>query len=143
MTEMDLIIRPYESIGSVKFGMTVEEVRAILGGRFQYFMKSPSSAMPTDAFEEKGIHVYYKEPGLCEAVEVTSPASPVFKGRPLIGRPFDELRNWFEEMDEEIMVDESGLTSLALGIGLYSPYASDSPQEPVEAVIVFEKGYYD
>ncbi|MET3696526.1 hypothetical protein ABID53_000845 [Bacillus oleivorans] len=38
-----------------------------------------------------------------------------------------------------------GVTSLKLGIGLYAPnyFMEESPNELVEAVIVFRRGYYD
>ncbi|MBW4630872.1 MAG: hypothetical protein KME30_02880 [Iphinoe sp. HA4291-MV1] len=143
---MNLIIEPYKGIGAIKLGMTTEEVRDILvssGGKLETFMKTPTSEMPTDCFDNLGIHVSYKKPGICEAVELFEPAEPVFMGKTLLEIKFSELEQWFQEIDDEVEIDDTGLISYKFGIGLYSPYASEDPEESVEAVIVFEYGYYD
>jgi len=140
---MDLLIRPYEGIGPVTLGMDRAEVRSVLGGAVRSFKKSPDSKAPTDAFDEQGLHVYYDDAGRAEAIEVASPATPILEGRALIGRPFEELRHWLEQMDPEIQVDDAGLTAPSLGIGLYAPAATASPSDPIEGVIVFKRGYYD
>lgn len=138
---MLLPIEPYVGIGPVKLGMSVSEVRGVLKGEVDSYMKSDSDALPSDAFDSVGVHVYYKPPGVCEAVEVASPAVPIFRGRPLLDRHFDEVRKWFEEMDGAVELDESGLTSYKFGIGLYAPGAN-AAGSVVETVIVFERGYY-
>ncbi|HYP52823.1 MAG TPA: hypothetical protein VEQ42_04750 [Pyrinomonadaceae bacterium] len=135
-------IRPHEGVGPVRFGMTREEVRAALALPVESFRKSPADEMLTDAFDAAGLHVYYKKPGLCEAVEMAAPAEPVLEGRELLGRPFGESRRWFESQDESAEADESGLTSFGYGVGLYAPEAESNPAAPPEGVIVFEKGYY-
>ena len=139
---MDLLIRPYEGIGPLSFGMDSGTVRSVLGGTVRSFKKTPDAKVPTDAFDGHGIHVYDDDAGRCEAVEVASPATPILQDQPLIGRPFKELRHLLEQIDPKTEVDETGLTAPSLGIGLFAPFASDSPGEPVEGVIVFKKGYY-
>lgn len=136
-------IRPYEGVGSVSFGMSRSEVRRKLESSVEAFRKSSLSKTDADAFDALGIHVHYKESDDCEAVELASPSEPLFQGRQLVGKPFDELRDWLASLDENLEVDESGLTSYKHGIGLFAPFAADSPSEPVESVIVFEKGYFD
>lgn len=61
---MNLDIKPYIEVGPIHFGMTVDEVRRSIASVPKAFFKGPDSKMPTDAFREFGIHVYYKEPGL-------------------------------------------------------------------------------
>jgi hypothetical protein len=138
-----LPITPYEGIGPIKLGMSRKEVRDILGGDFRSFKKTPYDEVTTDFFDEMGVHVHYKKEEVCEAVEVASPSLPTFQNKPLLGRPFGELRDWFVSIDAGAEIDESGLTSYQLGIGLYAPSAIDDADEPVEGVIVFERGYYD
>jgi hypothetical protein len=46
-------------------------------------------------------------------------------------------------MDDGLEVDNTGLTSFKFGFGLYAPSCEESPSDSVEAVIAFEKGYYD
>lgn len=136
-------IKPYIGVGSIEFGMTESEVRSVIGGEFCQFKKTPASEMLTDAFSDKGIHVYYKKPGICEAVEFGNPAEPTFMGNKLIGIPFKEVKKLFEKLDDTIEVDETGFTSYKFGVGVFVPTLKKSKNEPIQGVIVFEKGYYD
>jgi hypothetical protein len=123
--------------------MPPEQVRSTLGKDFQTFQKTPAAPMPTDAFDQVGIHVFYKATGHCEAIELFPPADPIFQGKSMIGQPFSAIRDWFQSLDSDLELDETGLISKKLGIGLYAPFAEDAPEEPIESVIIFEEGYYD
>jgi len=140
---MNLPILSYEGVGPIKFGMTQDEVRIAVGTEYKSFVKSPYSKMPTDNFVGKGIHVYYKPSGFCEAVEMFSPANPTFRGYRLMGLPFSGLLDYFKKEDTQIKIDSLGLTSDLLGIGLYVPDLDESDESAIKGVIVFEKGYYD
>jgi hypothetical protein len=140
--DLKLEIEPYRGIANLRFGMVPDQIHEILGGKVQTFQKVPNE-YPTDNFDELGIHVFYKQPGVCEAIELASPANPTFQDKELIGKPFSELRNWMQTIDPTVEIDEAGLTSHQFGIGFYAPFAVESPDDPVEAVIVFAKGYYD
>jgi hypothetical protein len=140
---MKLEIQPYVGVGPIKFGMTIDEVRKVTGEKPKPFRKTPDDVIPTDAFDELGLHIFYKEPGICEAVEMALAADPTFQGQHLIERSFSQILSWLQTIDDAIKVDESGLTSFKFGIGVYAPEAAEQPDAPVEAVIVFEKGYYE
>jgi hypothetical protein len=140
---MDLIIRPYIGIGNITFGMTVEEVRHCIAAPVKSFLKHPTDAIPTDTFEGLGIYVEYKNPGICQVVELAKPANPIWRGQSFLNLSFAAARHWFEQIDPELEVDDTGLTSYQFGIGLYAPNHRESPEENVEGVIVFEKGYYE
>lgn len=99
--------------------------------------------MFADVFIDKGVHVYYKKSGVCEAVEFGSPAEPMFMENKLIGLPFKEVRKIFEKLDDSLEIDETGFTSYKFGIGVFVPKLKKSRSEPIQGVIVFEKGYYD
>ena len=139
---MKLPIHPYSGIGPLQFGMSVDEVRRILGDTPKPFTKTKKSSTSIDAFPRLGIHVYYKESGACNAIELMEPAEPSFNGELLTGKPFNKIRALFEAGDKTLKVDESGFTSLECGIGIYCPAARDDSHAPVEGVIIFEKGYY-
>ncbi|HEY9664259.1 MAG TPA: hypothetical protein V6C65_37930 [Allocoleopsis sp.] len=141
--DVKLEIHPYEGIAGIKFGMTPIQVRQILGEPDRTFKKTPADALETDAFDTAGMYIFYKLPGTCEAIELASPANPTFQGKTLISQPFSHLREWFQSIDPTTEIDETGLTSHQLGIGLYAPFAIESPHEAVEGVIVFEQGYYE
>lgn len=140
---MDFPIRPYKGVGPIDFGMTPDEVRRALKAKVRSFLKTPKSVMPTDAFEKLGIYVYYKRPGHYEAVEFAGPASPTLEGKQLLGRPYTQVLNDLKELDSNLKFDDAGFRSEKFGVGIYAPYANDEPDEPVEGVIVFERGYYD
>ena len=123
--------------------MSVDEVRSAMNSRVEPFMKSSSSEMATDDFVDAGMHVHYRPPGVCEAVEVFPPANPIFQGHKLVLVRFSEALSYFQQIDPAVEVLDDGLTSRLFGIGLYAPAKEDVPDALVESVIVFEEGYYD
>ncbi|HXB57972.1 MAG TPA: hypothetical protein VNU95_00295 [Candidatus Acidoferrales bacterium] len=139
---MQLEIEPYVGIGPIKFGMTIDEVRNFIKDPPKSFLKGPASTIPTDAFDGLGLHVFYKKPGVCNAVEMFLPASPTFQGQRLIKRSFNESLSWLQNMDDAVKVDQCGATSFKFGIGLYAPEIKEDDSAPIEAVIVFERDYY-
>src|SRR5579883_1921988 len=94
--DLKLEIEPYQGLAGIQFGMTPEEVRQVLGNTVRTFRKSPSDALETDYFDALGIQVFYKQPGVCDAIELAAPAKPTLKGKDLLGKPFSELCNWFQ-----------------------------------------------
>ena len=138
-----MTIDPHFGIGNIRFGMTVADVRRVVGSPFTSFRKTPTSTFPTDAFDDLGIHVFYKPPGICEAVEIASPGEANFEGQQMIGTRFSDIERLLHARDPNLETDETGLTSHALGIGIFAPEISDNPNASIEAVIVFEQGYFD
>lgn len=136
-------IVPHVSVGPIKLGMTRGEVRHALNVPVEEYRKTQWSNLPSDAFDSLGIHVAYRLPDVCAFVECFGPVSPMFRGETFLGRPFDEVRRWFEEIDPAVFVDGTGLISRAFGIAIYAPAAIKEPHEPVEGVGIFEDGYYD
>ena len=136
-------ILSYIGVGDIRFGMSVDEVRSAINSEATPFLKTPQSIMPTDSFHGDSIHVFYKKPGICEAVEFYKPANPTLMGQEFVGRSFSEVKKWLEHQDSNIEIDDCGLTSFKLGIGLYVPDIDEREEALVESLIVFEKGYYD
>ena len=134
-------IKSYKGVGQLKLGMKRERIRSLLG-KFTSFMKAPTDKIPTDAFDDDGIHIYYQKPDKCEAIELFQPASPTFRGRRLIGRPYKEVKHWIVTIDPNLREDGAGFVSETLGFGVYSSSAVKEPENPIESVIVFRRGYY-
>ncbi len=65
---MDFIIGPYIGINNIKFGMKRAEVRKALNLMPREFFKISDSDVPTDAYDEIGIHVYYDKSDICEVI---------------------------------------------------------------------------
>jgi hypothetical protein len=139
---MNYEIKPYVGVEPIKFGMPSDEVRKVLHKDVEPVDKS-SSEIPTDFFPQLGIFVYYKPPGICEAVEFGGPASPTFDGQHLLGRSYSEMERWLRGLDPDVMLLDAGLRSKKFGVGLYAPSAKKEPDLPVEGVIGFEAGFYE
>lgn len=139
---MDMSIKPYEGVGPVRFGMSVDEVRRTVGKRVETYKKAEAlfpDAHPVDAFDEVGMHVFYKPLGRCEAIMLFPPAAPTFHNESLLDKRFTELLTWFTSMDEDVEQDDVGFISFKFGISI-----TESPEGLIEAVLVFdEPGYYE
>lgn len=138
---MELLIESFKGVGQIKFGMTRTEVRSVIKSNVQEFKKTPTSETLTDAFDF--CHVYYKQDDTCEAIELFEPAIPIFQNEKLIGSQFKEVKKLFHQLDKDVEIDETGLTSYNCGIALFVPSLSRSGKEKVEGVFVFKQGYYD
>lgn len=139
-------IVPNIGVGPIKFGMTREEVRAAIGADATPFRRAVINTMEQplqDSFRDLGIFVEYNPLGKCVAVEFGGPAAPSFQGETFLGQPYSRVREWFRTKDSAVEEDDSGLTSLALGIGIYTPNARANPDRLVEGVIAFKDGYYE
>ena len=138
----DYEIRPNEGVGPIRFGMTVDEVRRVLGAPDAVFRKSRSASFTTDDFNRLGFHVYYSSGGVCNAVEFFPPGNPVLGGHAFLGKPFSSVRDALLMLDPQATSDHAGTKSLSIGVGVYAPHALKSPEHPVEGVIVFAKDHY-
>jgi len=131
-------IKPYESAGSIRFGMTSDDVRALLqAGRVH-----ESRPVLCDTFETLGMRIHYRLPDSVEAIEFRAPACPVFDGRTLLQQRYGDVEPWLRSMDPGVKLDHSGLTSDRFGIRLYASSARNNPDARVEVVTVFERAYY-
>ena len=139
---MSFLISTFFGAGSINFGMSPSEVRALLGGNFKSFKKTSNAEYPCDYYESLGIFVYYKLPGIVEALEFAEPADPVFNGRSLLKLSFEDLKSMLLDMDKNLEIESDSLISYKLGIGVYAPDADEDASLPVESVIAFEDGYY-
>jgi hypothetical protein len=140
---MDLVINPYIGIGNLKLGMTQSQIRNTLNSSFESFTRNQFSEMPEDHFQELGIFVEYKLPGICNAMELVKPLNPIWRGKQLLNTTFFELDRWFVEVDSERELNDTGFTSYQYGIGVYAPNYEEEPTCLPESIIVFSKGYYD
>jgi hypothetical protein len=140
---MELPIVPFDSIGFVEFGASPDTVKASTNYLSESFMKTPMSEMPTDAFDEIGIHIYYSS-GKCDAVECFAPARPIFQGRQILGQPYEEIKKWLESIDPHIVFDGSEIQARSFGISV-SPGFSEivGVNSVVEIVLVVDRGYFD
>ncbi|MFF2092525.1 hypothetical protein [Paenibacillus sp. NPDC058174] len=138
---LNLLIDSLIGVGPIKFGMTKKEIRSVISSDVKEFKKTPTSETLTDVFDF--CHVYYKQDDTCEAIELFEPAIPIFNNEKLIGVSFKEVKKLFLQLDKDVEIEETGLTSIKYGVALFVPSLSRSEKEPVEGVFLFEQGYYD
>lgn len=135
-------IIPHVGVGPIRFGMTIEDVRALFQDKPRSFKKSEDSRWETDAYFGC-VHVFYRTPGMCTAVEMYRPASPFVGDRFFVGVPFGEVATWIKRQDPAATVTEVGMKSKGLGITIYAPGHHEDPKTLIEAVLAFEEGYYE
>jgi hypothetical protein len=140
---MEFEIVPYVHVGPIEFGLTRTDLRRRLNSPADGFRKSPTDTVLTDAFDTLGFHVFYNAEDRCEAVEFYRLTMPTLYGRNLLEQPFADARVWLQSLDPGIQAESGTLISHTYGLGLYAPSALHDLRSPVEAVIVFRRGYYD
>lgn len=134
-------IIPYKGVGEIEFGMSRDKVRELFNNAYVEFIKSTNSENTTDDFSD--IHVYYNNLNECEAVEIYEASSVTYCNMEIFRASYSEVKEMLEQLDNTLDINEAGFTSYKFGIGVFAPYAEDEPNEPVESVIVFTKGYYE
>lgn len=139
---MNYDIKSHAGVGPIRFGMKSSEIRKVMHEEPEPVDKS-SNGIPADYFRQLGIFVFYKQPGICEAVEFFGPASPTFDGQYILGQPYVEMERWIKYIDPDVILNDAGLITKKIGFGLYAPSARKKPELPVKSVIVFEPGYYE
>lgn len=140
---MNFSIIPFEGVGTIKFGMTSDQVRAELGSDFKSFKRTPDSVLPCDYYEALGVFIYYKLPSVVEAIEFADPANPELEKTGLLGMSFNEVSNFLAAKDPSLEIQLDSLTSYNLGISVYAPNADEDPNLLIESILLFENGYYD
>lgn len=140
---MKFKIFPYLGAGEIRFGMSYEEVRAILGEEFESFKRSPETVFPSDYYMKHGVFIYYTSAGKVEAIEFSSQANVTLEGNSLFDKSYAELESFFLLKDQEMEIEYDDFTSYKLGVGAYAPNKNEDQDLAVESIIVFEKGYYD
>ena len=138
---MEFIIEPYVGVGKFKFGMTQNEIKVIANEVPMQFKKFEDDEYETEAY--KDFFVYYKNPGICEAIEFFSSAIVIFNGMNILKMPYIDVEEYFLNMDKDLNIGATGFISFKYGIALSVPDAVDEPSQKPEGVLVFDKGYYD
>jgi len=138
---MEFKITSFKGAGNLHLGMTSSEIEKIVGIAPKKFKKYIFDKFDTDAYE--GFFVYFKEPGIAEAIEFNNKSTILFNEENLFGKSFGELKEYFQSIDDDLELESTGLTSNKFGIGIFAPYAESQPEDKPEGIIIFEKGYYD
>jgi hypothetical protein len=131
---MDFSIKPYESVGPIKLGMTQGEVSQAMG----------SSILKADYFEKCNISVHYNDFNRCYTINLGRPANPKFQKKSLLnGDSFNKLYQWFKSMDDTTILGDIQLVSFKFGISLFTPSIKTHGTKRPTEVMIFEQGFFD
>jgi hypothetical protein len=133
----EFVIDPYVGAGVLRLGMTPAEVQKALN-----FNPRKYRRLHEKEDDYRICFVYYKEPEICNAIEFFPPASVLFHGKNLLDCSLKEAMEFVRQYDSDLEI-EAGFISHKYGFGVYAEFGIYEPENPVETVIVFEKGYYD
>ncbi len=136
------VIAGEQKIGPLKFGMTRDEVRNILGQPFTEFRKGNGPEL-TDAFDTLDLHVYYRDGGM-EAVELWNAANVILAGVRLGDTTFAEMERMLTDPVQPLVVTPTSVCSVAYGVEFGIETADQ--RETVGAIteiIIVAAGYYE
>jgi hypothetical protein len=119
---MEMVIKPFEGVGPIKFGMKPEEVSKAVGKTPRRFQKYPPPGLPSDDYSKQGILAHYNSKEECHDLEFDVFGlwwtELTFHDLPLSSTPYETFLNLVKELDPQVAVGGGGFTSLALGISM-------------------------
>ena len=123
--------KPLAEVNGIKFGMSREDVRKVLGGTYRTFKKSKFSKTMTDDF---GIcHVFYNTEDKCKAVEIFGECQVSIDGKVVFPLDVQAVKEIIPDLEE----DTGSYISRKLSIGIYAPSAT------AESILFSHSGYYE
>ena len=120
---------PTVSVNGVKFGMSREKVRSLLGTAAEFY-KGKDAVNTTDNF--KFCHVAYDENNKCEAIEIFYESEVYVNGSLIFPTDFETAKKVIKDLEE----DDDGLISISKSIGIYAPCGD------MESIVFGKEGYY-
>ncbi|MDI3272673.1 hypothetical protein ACYZT3_20965 [Pseudomonas sp. MDT1-16] len=132
---MNFELLSFGDLGLIKAGMSRDRVRTILGENFEEFFKVEDSIVPTDAYDDLGLHVYYLENHNIEGVEFLKWSNFFWGSQRLVGVGSHEVQSFLERAGEVLEFNSSGYYLNRLGLRFYVPDIRED-DALVEAVYV-------
>ncbi|WP_172916110.1 hypothetical protein [Capnocytophaga canimorsus] len=142
------IIKPFEKVGELKFGMDRNFINTSI------LKKNDFDSVQNKNIKYGGLSIndYFKN-GLVlghlqthlslRYVVLSDPCEAIFEGEDLLAKTYSECLEFMKQFDLDIEEEEYvGFTSYKLGIAIYAPNATDDPDCNIEAVTVGEVGYF-
>ncbi|CEN45584.1 hypothetical protein [Capnocytophaga canimorsus] len=140
------IIKPFEKIGELKFGMDRNSINNRLNTKFEPIFEKTLGGVEfvTDHYDNLGVMLgYFTKDFKLSYVVLSDPCEAIFEGEDLLAKTYSECLEFMKQFDSDIEEEEYvGFTSYKLGIAIYAPNATDDPDCNIEAVTVGEVGYF-
>lgn len=142
---MSYEIHPLRGVVDIDFGMSVDQVRALMSGNFELFQRAPlleqfKDDHPSDYYEDQGVFCYYDRAGHLEAMEFTEPAIPLVGGLNLLAMSFPQAAAVLARLDPDVVREPDMVTSRRWSLSVWSEEGEDGP---VDSFLAGRPGYYD
>lgn len=108
-------------LGLIRAGMTRDESRTALGGGFEAFFKTEDSAVPTDAYDDLGVHVYFDEKLIVVGVEFFKWSKLFWDEQNLVGEDALVAQQFLSRRGEVLVFNSSGFNVIDVGLRFYVP----------------------
>lgn len=137
-------IRPHIGVGPIEFGHSIDQVRQKLGQEDEKFLRV-SGGFPEYVYEDYDLFINTREENAVNACEFFRGSAGLWIwNTDLKQLQFSELRKLILSHDPDAIEEETGsIKSYKYGIAIYSPLCNEEPHLSAEAIMVFERGYYD
>lgn len=137
---MSYRLSPLESLGPIHFGMSREEVRAVLGK--PHAEQELPNGLVADHYTQGVFRVFYLAGGdfSCVAVDLLWPQQVEWEGQPLLGRTAGEVLPLLRAADPGLLARRGKILSERLGIE-YRGHDLHQEGRPLRYVTVFGEGY--
>ncbi|MFJ1378452.1 hypothetical protein [Capnocytophaga canimorsus] len=140
------IIKPFEKVGELKFGMDRNSINNRLNTKFEPIFEKTLGGVEfvTDHYDNLGVMLgYFTKDFKLSYVVLSDPCEAIFEGEDLLAKTYSECLEFMKQFDSDIEEEEYvGFTSYKLGIAIYAPNSTDDPDCNIEAVTVGEVGYF-
>ncbi len=120
---MEFTFYPYEGFGPVKFLMSRDEVRKIMGLPYEdVTMTTDRGSSIRDFFAEQ-LFIGYNNDLKCNRFEQSGgyDIDIIFEGESMLRRPYKELLERYRKLDPEIYIEQDGFTTLKYGFSIWCP----------------------
>lgn len=123
-------LKPLVSIGAIKFGMSREELRNLLGNKYTEFRKTKYSKNTTDDYGR--FHVFYTEENKVEAVEIFDGIEVLLNNEVIFPVAASEIERKIPGIEKS--GDEYTHVDMSIGIA--------TEDAKTESILLGEKDYY-
>ena len=131
---------PYKGLGDLLLGSQRDDNRIMLNSQYRSLPQYGTELLIRDSYYKDGLglHLDYDDKDLLEFIEVFAPLDPTYEGVHFISEPIGVVVKKLNTIGHFGKFDELGGYDFdELGITLYLP------DELIEAVAVYRRGYYN
>lgn len=138
-------IQPFVGVGVVKFGMSSEQIKDVLGMPDTASPRTFDGTSPVLEYRSGEVAVSFNpSSGTVDSVRFWhfNSSGPTLHGRRILGQRWEQVVSWLEEWGYECKPFDAGVDCPDIGLSL-SPKEDDQGREIVDVVIVWADGYLD